>query len=273
MPKVHTASANGELQEFLTHVKAKMHPSPRPEAWLTEVRGLKFFLQTTEEIYILREIFEKDGYEPSFDQTSFAALDIGMNVGFVSLYYASMENCKNVYGYELFPQTYQAAQQNIELNHEISSKLKPTAKGLSKEPSKMQLPYSAEAKGQMGLYGLNNQVKDNQDLRLAKVETLAVSDEIQKFVDETKGLKRLAKIDCEGAEYEILESMAELNLLKHFDEYIIEWHGIERNNKKQSYKDLVPIFESAGFKTIEPIFQKHLSGEINHGVGMLRVSK
>jgi hypothetical protein len=35
----------------------------------------------------------------------------------------------------------------------------------------------------------------------------------------------VAKIDCEGAEYQIIDALAEAGLLEKVDAFLIEWHG------------------------------------------------
>ncbi len=65
----------------------------------------------------------------------------------------------------------------------------------------------------------------------------ATSETINKFCDEFKGEHKALKLDCEGAEYEILLNSKRLS---EFDEIILEYH--------YGYLNLVDKLEVAGFK-------------------------
>ena len=74
-----------------------------------------FNILTSEEIFKLHEIFHLNMYNFSLPHKSIL-IDIGMNVGFGSLYFASKPSIEKVFSYEIFPETYKLAIQNIDLN-------------------------------------------------------------------------------------------------------------------------------------------------------------
>lgn len=74
---------------------------------------------------IFLEIFVNKIYllPPQISMKKFVVFDVGMNRGYASLYFADIENCEHVYGFELLSSTYKWACDNIELNPYLSSKI------------------------------------------------------------------------------------------------------------------------------------------------------
>lgn len=72
----------------------------------------KLDLKTYSDDAVFHEVFIQRGYDIHLTD-DYAVLDIGMNVGFVSVFWAGNESVKAVYGFEPFPQTYQQAVKNV----------------------------------------------------------------------------------------------------------------------------------------------------------------
>ena len=59
-------------------------------------------------------------------------------------------------------------------------------------------------------------------------------------MDNHLNLKKVLKIDCEGAEFEILQDLQNNNLLQKIDLVLLEWHW-------GCYEQLKELFLNSGF--------------------------
>ena len=81
---------------------------------------------------ITYEVFENHVYKYGGILGDQIVIDVGMNVGIASLYFAQNESVKEVYSFEPFHQTFIRAMENINLNcDEIREKIHPFEFGLS----------------------------------------------------------------------------------------------------------------------------------------------
>lgn len=185
--------------------------------------GLKLNPTTAEEIFIIQEIFVLGTYNFRSSE-SYVVIDIGMNVAFASLFFASNTSVKKVYGFEPFKPTYQQAQVNIQSNVEIANKIECFSYGLSDKAETLTVNYTYENKGQVGIYG-TDLIRSKIDTSEKSTITLLPVNEELKTIYERHGHQRfILKVDCEGAEYAIFKSLAEHSLLDNVDIVFIEWH-------------------------------------------------
>jgi FkbM family methyltransferase len=186
--------------------------------------GVQLRVTTAEEIFIIYEIFN-DGCYRVFTQRSFNVIDIGMNVGFASLFFAGNSNVGKVIGFEPFRPTYQDAQFNFSLNPGISSKITSFNFGLGLNSRKITMPYSPDLKGKN-----SSVVKNSGSEEIELKEAVEVFDQVGK---NHRGDLFFVKMDCEGAEFEIFESLKQKPILAEIFGFIIEWH----------HRDPMPIIE------------------------------
>jgi FkbM family methyltransferase len=178
---------------------------------------------SSEEIFILEEIFVRGIYN-YVGNSELNVIDIGMNVGFASLFFASDKRVSKVYAFEPFTPTFNQALVNFGHNKFISHKIVPHNFGLGAEDKQLVVGYDYENKGQVGIYGT----------RLVRSSIMEKSDQVITIQSVSKALGMLfeqhsdeaflIKMDCEGAEYSIIESMASGDLLSLVTVIIIEWH-------------------------------------------------
>ena len=217
-----------------------------------EFNDLQFTINDPEELYIIYEVFIEQHYNINPGK-EFCVIDIGQNVGITSLYFAGNPLVKKIYGFELFPETFRLGQVNIQSNKSLAPKITSHAFGLGKKEDHPELEYSLQAKGRMGMY------HENADLTApktkVKVEIRDVDAEVRKVANEQPGVCIIGKIDCEGAEYEILERLFETGQIDVFSGFMIEWH----------YKDpayLLALFNKHGFMVVKTTFEQQVSGMI-----------
>lgn len=191
-----------------------------------KIDALQFRINDEEELFILCEVFLEGSYNlitPT--QKEIALIDIGMNVGITSMFYAAQPNVKKVFSYEPFSPTYNLALHNIHLNELFAPKVETNNYGLAKEDATMVVNYSLRQKGRMGLSGLpekSNTIADN--FKKESITLKSVTTAFEKIKEKVNGHFVVCKMDCEGAEYEIIDSLDNAKLLSLPDVYFIEWH-------------------------------------------------
>lgn len=210
------------------------------------IQGVNFFINFTDELFVINEVFATEDY--NFRTTdAIVVLDIGQNIGATSLFFAKQEHVKRVYAYELFPLTYQAAQKNLSLND--TSKIISQNVGLGKDTRELSIPYSIANKAVMGLNAHSTSEKF-PDTTEVKVFVKDVAEEVLKINQLEPGIKLICKMDCEGAEFEILDQLFKKNVASLIDVYIIEWHDHDtRNIEAQFLKDGFDIIKSTSSNT------------------------
>lgn len=163
-------------------------------------------------------------------------IDIGMNIGLATLYFANLKNVKKVYGYEPFHQTFEQAKKNILLNSlTIQNKIELYPCGLSNEEKVIQTMYNPEYTTNMRTdcgyrWHGSNEIKDT-------VKVLEANRELKRIIAENPKTKIVMKVDCEGEEYNIFKSL-EANVLKHIDIILCETHDGRENELKTILDDM-----------------------------------
>jgi FkbM family methyltransferase len=133
-------------------------------------------------------------------------VDIGMNVGVASHFFATLPNVKAVYGYEPFPETFQEALYNISLNHSIQSKLIPFNQGVSDVTA--QKTITLFESGSLSASTIETaQTFTKKEGQEVKVELIAAKELLASITQKHPNSQLLLKIDCEGEEYAIFESL------------------------------------------------------------------
>ncbi|HEY5406534.1 MAG TPA: FkbM family methyltransferase [Ginsengibacter sp.] len=218
---------------------------------------VQFRINDEEELFILSEVFLEGAYNLiSSTQKKIALIDVGMNVGITTLFFASKDNVEKVFSFEPFQPTFSMALQNINLNKEIAAKINPNNFGLAKEDADINVSYSPKEKGRMGTKGLpksEGYIAANVSNQLMHLK--CTSKEFLKIKDQVKDNFVVCKIDTEGAEYEIIDSLYNANILSIPDVYFIEWHEIKP-------VDIVAKLKSANYQVIETTISLLHSGMI-----------
>ncbi len=210
-------------------------------------------VRTSEDIYILNEIYYQGSYNFIKDK-DVCVIDIGLNVGMASTYFAYMPNVKKVYAYEPFLQTYEQAVKNVNLNELVKNKLVLHNVGLGKDDREIELDYCDTWKGSLGINGLTDYKKKDSIIVKQKVAIKDVA-VIFKNIIAVEKLDFVFKIDCEGAEYEILERLLTANLLGIPSLYMIEWHY-------KGCDGIVNEFKKLGYTCISLFYDGRVSGMV-----------
>jgi FkbM family methyltransferase len=158
---------------------------------------------------------EYDFYSPN----KYVMIDVGLNIGITSLAFARKEEIERIYGFEPFYSTFIQAQKNLELNPELSKKIEIFNFGLGCCDEKKDINYNSNLPGAM------SSVKNifNGDGTLESIQIKESSSIISEIINKHDA-KIFLKIDCEGAEDEILINLDQNGILKKVEIICMEWH-------------------------------------------------
>jgi FkbM family methyltransferase len=182
---------------------------------------------------VFNEIFVERDYKSLEEIISNAKnpiIDIGAHIGLFSIYVRTLNTDVIIFDYEPEENNFKALKENFRLNHLEKNMV---AKNLA----------VGESEGVKTLYV--SQDSHNHSLvqsteRSQKVQATTISKILQKA-----GTVDLVKMDCEGAEFEIIKSMTKEDFGKIKNIYI-EYHEYLPELKSAELKK---IFEQNGFKT------------------------
>ena len=211
-------------------------------------------LQAIEEIFI-NQVYDFHSNE------SYVVCDMGMNIGLASLYFASFENVEKVYSYEPFLKTYDQAKENLALNNELSQKIEIFPYGLGNKNEQVEVPEPANGfLGGSTTADFINELPDELKSEKTSVEIKDICETILQIRQNHPGRKLILKLDCEGAEYEIMKKLDRENKIGEVAVFMVEFHF-------KGKKDILDILVKRHYFIMSPV-----SDELNQ-FGMLYAIK
>jgi FkbM family methyltransferase len=217
---------------------------PTSTALIARRSGLELHFTTAEEIDMAREIFLEGCYDVTLPGR-FHVIDIGGNVGFAALRFASQANVERVFSFEPFGPTAEAFREQILRNAHLAARISLQQVGLGSRDQTVEVNYTAALRGSMSMHGLGSwRGPATADSQRVPITISRASTQLRPIITAARasGAKVMAKIDCEGAEYSILDELAASNLLVEFDAVCIEWHA-------RGPGDLLAHLHQSGFAT------------------------
>ncbi|MFT5251355.1 MAG: FkbM family methyltransferase [Flavobacteriales bacterium] len=190
---------------------------------LASFDGLQLYIESPEEFFILKEVFIEKDYN-LLSNENFVVFDIGMNIGISSLFFGLNEKVTQIYSFEPVETTYNQALYNLELNTTISNKIEAFNFGLGGFSRVEKVLYNSQAKGNCGIRLDLSLVIDKDKAEEIDINIKNVSEVLPELLAKHSGQTKLFKIDCEGAEYEIIQKLSDAHLLADIDILLIEWH-------------------------------------------------
>lgn len=189
---------------------------------------------------VFGEIFADREYkilEPVISKARAPIIDIGAHVGMFSVYCAVLNPKMEIFAYEPDDRNFAAMKENLKLNNVRNVKMKNVAIGgtsgertlfLSRDSHNHSI-LSAEAAGDF-----------SGEEKIVNVVTL------ERILEQNRLAKvSLVKMDCEGAEFEILENLS-AEVFDVVENFYVECH---RYTYEMNPARLVEIFKKHGFKT------------------------
>lgn len=193
---------------------------------IREIGGVRLYMRgSTSDMYVAREVFTWGAYPLPISGIVF---DIGANIGAFSIYAA--KSARRIFAFEPESENYAQLQKNIALNRATNIEIYKKAIGATHGKA---LLYRATAN--TGATSLVSKV--SRDTEVVDVITLEEAMRIG-------GVERidLLKMDIEGAEYQIFETVSD-EVLSRIDAIEIETHPVPGKNKK----DIAQRLERSGF--------------------------
>jgi FkbM family methyltransferase len=151
-------------------------------------------------------------------QNEFVVFDIGFNIGCSSLYYALYDNIKHIYGFEPFTPTYQLGLSNLADNKKLAEKITVFNFGLGVKDMTLYRNYNEDKPGSM-----SSIVERFESGTVEKIIIKKATDVLMPLFKAHKE-NIMLKIDCEGAENDILSTMEKEKLLSCVTAISMEWH-------------------------------------------------
>jgi len=179
--------------------------------------GIKLRITNSEDFVIIYELLRCNNYNFA-SNGSLTVIDVGMNVGIASLYFAKMPQVHVVYSFEPFSRPFARALENFALNPETSSKIRPKRVGLAEKRETIEVRCSENTIG--------TSIRGNGGPEIDCITTEEASEALKPIIDEALRRKQgvALKMDCEGSEFAILESLDMSGLLRNVKTLMMEWH-------------------------------------------------
>ena len=179
------------------------------------------------------EVFIRKDYNIDCNKQSIL-IDVGMNVGTTSLFFANKDYITKCYGFEPCLTTYNDAIININLNENIKDIIQTFNYGLGSETQKVNIKYNPQKSACASIYDDINDF--GEDVSLLENECITIKNaytEIQKNLDLHSNENIILKVDTEGAEYEIFKCLDSTDILDYINIVYIEWHKYTPDILKQ----------------------------------------
>ncbi len=197
--------------------------------------GLRFNLRGgTDDRHVLFEIFVSNCYGEAKISPGAVIIDIGANIGCFSL--KAAQTARRVLSYEPFLPNYNLLRENIALNNVDNIEVHSVAVSSKAGESILFLPDDESFVGRVSLH-------PGRGTRTVECSRITLD---QVFRDNNLDTVDLIKIDCQGAEYEILYG-ASANTLSRVRQIITECERYE-DSPEWSIKALSSHLQNHGFK-------------------------
>lgn len=195
------------------------------------------------------EIFEANTYLQNLQDI--VVIDIGASTGDSSVYFV-MKGAKEVYGVEPMKESFDIATYNVNVNN-LASKIHLINAALSEKAGKVELTISAQNPNANSINPTETVRKSGINFDFKRtIEAISLKDIISKFSLKKIGL---LKMDCEGCEYVVLQSIED-DTLSLIDNIVLEYHD--------GIKFLADLLERKGY---------NLSYDHAEGLGILKASR
>jgi len=228
IPSIYLKLSNNEFETLITRTGIKI-----------KIRTNSTDLMAFTHVWVIKE-YSKPRFEINDEDI---VIDIGAHIGLFSLF--SSQYCKKgkIFSFEPVKENFDLLQENIKINKITNIFI--LNKAVSDITSTITLYQNEDDSGHSKF------VKTSKSIEIPSIS-------FKEFLDENK-IKRcdLLKLDCEGSEYEIMESLPS-NYFEKFKKIIIEYHladskphlirELKTKLKNLSYEiSIKPLFEDIGF--------------------------
>lgn len=187
--------------------------------------------------WVYEEIFEDLGYQviDGVLKSSAVILDVGAHVGLFSIYARLLNRNAKIFAYEPFEGNFLTMKENLKKNGCENVVCKNSAVGASDAVREIYVNEDSHNHS-FHLVGVSGEKK--------KINVVSMVSILEKLAKEGILNVDLVKLDCEGSEFEILQSLSS----EHFVRircFYIEFHEYEEGMERQI---LVKLLSGFGYK-------------------------
>jgi len=203
------------------------------------INGLSFYANCRDDMNFIGELFFENAYNFKSDRP-ICVIDIGMNIGLASLLFAKKNEVREVHSFEPFRSTYERALANLGLNGAVSGKIHAHNFGLADKDWEGQIlvPQTSDS-GAMSTIGTGEGIPVNIAVRDAATVLRPIVEDAR-----ARGLDVMVKVDCEGSEFAIFETLIANDLLRQLSGFMVEWHAMFDGKTQET---LIKPLREAGF--------------------------
>lgn len=190
------------------------------------------------DLFVLKELFIHETYKDILKilpKQGIRFIDIGGNIGAFTVWLASKAKIAEGFIFEPLEENLRILNFNLRANQIKKIKIIPSAVGGSSRKVAMEL--NLKSPGGSSIY--TQPSTENKTAKKIQVKAL------RHWLDEITGNFHLLKLDCEGAEWEILNKTPH----KYFTRFNLVVAEVHATNGKSNVSEFVKYFEKAGFET------------------------
>ena len=215
-PKVYYKLINDKFVIFRTKTDLRI-----------KIRVRSTDLMALTNVWMINE-YDVEDFEINTNDT---VIDIGAHIGLFSLLVSQLCKTGKILSFEPVRENFNLLVSNLKLNH--IENILPFNMAVSKNSGKLNL--------------FLNDDQSAHSIFSKSSESISVeSTSLQKIFEENKIYScKLLKLDCEGAEYEIIDSLPS-EYLDKIQNIVIEYHSAD--TKPELVKNLIQKIKNAGFK-------------------------
>jgi FkbM family methyltransferase len=196
--------------------------------------GFKINVKSFNDICVMDEVFIDRVYDvKNIVPKSGVVFDVGAHIGTFSLYAVKFLKARKVYSFEPCPENFAILNANVQSNH-LDATIKPIQKAIFGETGSRALFLSEKNDGMHSLYF------DNPQAKRLKVECITLK---QAFEENHIEHVDCLKLDCEGAEWDILKTIDHETLSK-ISVITMEYHFKPKD-------DFVELLMQLGFRVFD----------------------
>ncbi len=198
--------------------------------------GFKLFVDDSSDISSISTSFFRKDYG-NMDPNWKTIVDIGAHKGFFTTYVA--RNCPHalIYSYEPIKSSFEALEKNVQVNN-LNNRVKTFNLGVASESGEREINLSTSSTDNSFYAEIGSIMTGKEIITCTTLDQIINQNHIEKI--------DLLKLDCEGAEFEVLMA-SNKEVLLCVSEIRMEYHNI---NPEKNIVQLQTFLENTGFRLL-----------------------
>jgi FkbM family methyltransferase len=243
LPELVNPFFQAHLNEFKFFEKNGFTFHATAQEIIAEFSGTRFHVNNIEDFQVLSEIFIHNEYNFMTGRDK-VVIDIGMNAGLASLFLARDPSVREIHAFEPFSLPYARALKNFALNPTTAGKIKPNQFGLGERDEQMEVMVRSDATIGISVRGADTGKPEKIHIK----EAAGIIGPLAEHA-RTADMDVVIKMDCEGSEFGIFDTLARHGLFGSINAMVIEWHKWWSKDKNQM--TLIAPLLDAGFIVLD----------------------